>query len=215
MFKNTPQVRAAEYRAGSVNEEARTAEFVISSEAPDTYGTVFLSTGWQLDRYNRNPVVTFNHLDHHQDPDVIIGTSEVRLEDGKLMAVVTFEDAENNPLAEKIFRKVKAGILRGASISAYPHEGRWGEKDAGENPDMIYFTRAELMAWSIVTVQSNPDAIARNMQSLDEIKKELNPTTNNQQPTTKEEQRTTDNQQPEKETLSRFEAQVLINENSI
>lgn len=213
MFKNTPQVRAAEYRAGSVNEEKRTAEFVISSEAPDTYGTVFLSSGWQLDRYNRNPVVTFNHLDHHQDPDVIIGTSEVRLEDGKLMAVVTFEDAENNPLAEKIFRKVKSGILRGASISAYPQEGRWGEKDAGENPDIIYFTRAELMAWSIVTVQSNPDAIARNTQSLDEIKKELIPVIDAEEVTGK--QRTTDNEQPEKETLSRFEAQVLINENSI
>lgn len=214
MFNNAAQLRAAEYRLGSVNEEKRTAEFVISSEAPDTYGTVFLSTGWELDRYNRNPVVTFNHLDNHADPDMIIGTSEVRIDDNKnLIGVVTFEDAENNPLAEKVFRKVKSGILRGASIWAQPHEGRWGEKDAGENPDTLYFTRSELMAWSIVTVQSNPDAVARSVAGLETIKKELVPVIDEEEVTG--EQRTIDNQDNEEKTLSRFEAQVLMNQNSI
>lgn len=208
MFKNIPQTRAAEYRADSVNEEARTAEFVISTEAPDTYDTVFLSSGWDLERYKRNPVVTYQHMDHDSNPDLVIGTSEVYVDDEKrLIGKITFENGEDNPLAEKVMRKVKNGILRGASIWAYPHEGRWGEKAAGENEDMIYFTRQELRAWSIVTVQSNPDALARNAESLDTIKKELKPIA------IAEEKRT--DKDEENKTLSRFEAQVLINENSI
>lgn len=208
MFKNIPQTRAAEYRADSVNEEARTAEFVISTEAPDTYDTVFLSSGWDLEQYKRNPVVTYQHKDHDSNPDLVIGTSEVYVDDEKrLIGKITFENGEDNPLAEKVMRKVKNGILRGASIWAYPHEGRWGEKAAGENEDMIYFTRQELRAWSIVTVQSNPDALARNAESLDTIKKELKPVA------IVKEKRT--DKDEENKTLSRFEAQVLINENSI
>ncbi len=173
MLKNEQQFRAAEFRADSVNEEARTAEFVISTEAVDTYGTVFLAAGWELERYNRNPVVTYQHKDNSDNPDLVIGTSVVRLEDKKLIATMTFEAAEDNPLAEKVFRKVKNGILRGASIHAQPFDGRWGEKDAGEDADVLYFTRTELRAWSIVTVQSNPEALSRNNEDLENIKKEI------------------------------------------
>lgn len=214
MFKNVPQIREAEYRAGSVDEKKRTAEFVISSEAPDTYGTVFLASGWDLERYKRNPVVTYQHKDHDANPDLVIGTSEVFLEEKRLIGRITFESGEDNPLAEKVFRKVKNGILRGASIWATPHEGRWGEKAAGEDPDMIYFTRHELMNWSIVTVQSNPDAVARNAQSLEEIKKDLvcHPERSEGSVEAVEgEQRTA--QSEENNTLSRFEAQLMINEN--
>jgi hypothetical protein len=208
MFNNTAQSRAAEYRANSVDEEARTAEFVISTEAPDTYDTVFLSSGWELEQYKRNPVVTYQHRDHDSNPDLVIGTSEVYVDaEKRLIGKITFENGEDNPLAEKVMRKVKNGILRGASIWAYPHEGRYGEKAVGENVDMIYFTRQELRAWSIVTVQSNPDALARNAESLDTIKKELKPS-----PIIPEKR---NDQTTEKITLSRFEAQVLINENSI
>lgn len=207
-----PQTRAAEYRADSVDEEARTAEFVISTEAPDTYDTVFLSDGWDLKRYEKNPVVSYNHKDHDANPDLVIGTSEVFVDDQKrLIGKVTFEAAEDNPLAEKIFRKVKNGILRGASIWADIRQGRWGVEKDGENPEMVYFTEMELRAWSIVTVQSNPDALARNAENLEELKKEIT-TDNTRSPSGAEGTESEGN--TENRGLGLFDAQLIINQNS-
>lgn len=151
--------------------ENRQAEFVISTESPDTYGTVFRIDGWNLDRYKNNPIVCYNHKFDSSNPDDVIGTSELRIEDNQLIAVVTFESEEDNPLAEKVFRKVQNGTLRMASINANIHEARWGNFDDGENPDYLYFTNQELLEWSIVSVGSNPDALKRNTDFINEFKK--------------------------------------------
>lgn len=150
--------------------ESRTVEFVISTEAVDRHGTVFTLGGWNFDYYNTNPVVFYVHNSYSSDPDMVIGISEIRIEDEEVIAKLTFEDADINPLAEKIFRKVLAGTLRMASVGAYPHEARWGVAEDGENPDVLYFTRQDLLEWSIVPIGSNPDALKRNSESLEEIK---------------------------------------------
>jgi len=176
MNKIIAQERLAQFRSGSFDEAKRTAEFVISSEAVDTYRTVFFSDGWNLKRYEKNPIVTYQHRDQDGNPDLVIGTSEVFLDDNKrLIGKITFEDGEDNPLAEKVFRKVKNGILRGASIWANPEEYRYGNAEAGEDPEVVYFTRSELISWSIVTVQSNPEALARNATGIDAIRAALVP----------------------------------------
>lgn len=152
-------------------KENRQAEFVISTEAVDTYDTVFKIDGWDLERYQRSPIVFYNHKSWSDDPDMIIGTSQVRIEDNQLIAIVTFE--ENNPVAEKVWRKVQNGTLNMASIGANPIEWRWGNFDKGENPDVIYFVRQELLEWSIVPVGSNPDALKRSVENLAEIRQTL------------------------------------------
>lgn len=151
-------------------KEKRQAEFIISTEAVDTYDTVFKIDGWDLTRYQRNPVVLYGHKSYSDNPDMVIGTSEVRVEGNLLIGVVTFEDAEVNPLAEKVWRKVQNGTLNMASIGANPIEWRWGDFDKGENPDVFYFVRQELLEWSIVPIGSNPDALKRGIESLEEIR---------------------------------------------
>lgn len=151
----------------------RQAEFVISSETEDTYGTVFKIDGWDLTRYEKNPIVIYHHDQFSSNPDVIIGTSEVRREGNQLIARVTFEAAETNPLAEKVFQKVKNGILRMASIGCSVQEYRYGDFDQDENPDVLYFTRMQLLEWSIVPIGSNPDALKRSQASIQEIKDSL------------------------------------------
>ncbi len=160
----------------NVDEESRTAEFVISTEALDTYGTVFKAAGAVLDRYQKNPIVTYQHEDWSRDPDDVIGTSELRLENNQWIARATFEDLENdmNEKAEKIFRKVKKGTLRMASIIAAPIEGGWGVSELGEDPDAYYFRKWELYSWSVVTHGSNPEALKRSVEALEEFK-EKNP----------------------------------------
>lgn len=152
-------------------EEKRQVEFVISTEAADTYGTVFELGGWSLERYNRNPVVLYAHRSQSDNPDMVIGISEVRIDGDELVGVITFEDAALNPLAEKVFQKVKAGTLRMASIGADIHEARWGDSEKGENPDVLRFTKMDLLEWSIVPVGSNPDALKRSADTLEDIKK--------------------------------------------
>lgn len=202
------QIRFGQFRANSVNEENRTVDFVISTEAEDSYGTIFKADGWDLERYAKNPIVTYQHRDFSDNPDMVIGTSAVRVEENQLIATLTFEAAEDNELAEKVFRKVKSGILRGASIRADVEEYHWGNFDEGENPEVLYFTRQALLSWSVVTVPSNPDALSRNAAAMDAIRSAC-PKPN-----------TADNQPPEhtentNKTKSRFEAQISINKNLV
>jgi hypothetical protein len=53
---------------------------------------------------------------------------------------------------------------------ANPRAGRWGEERAGEDPEAIYFTDQELLEWSVVTVGSNPEALKRESQTIEEIR---------------------------------------------
>lgn len=156
----------------SVNEEERTAEFVITDEAHvDTYRTVFKADGAVLERYNSNPLVTYQHEDWSKDPDMILGTSELKREESKWVAVVRFEDLENdlNEVAEKVWRKVKKGTLRMASILARGIEGSFGVSELNEDPDVFYFRKWELYSWSVVTHGSNPGAVKRSTEEVDWI----------------------------------------------
>lgn len=152
-----PEIRA-------IDEEKRQVDFIISTEMRDTYGTVFTLDGWNLSRYERNPIVTYMHDDFSSDPDMVIGTSEIRFEEGAMIARLTFEDPEEtkNEIADKIWRKVKAGTLRMASVFADVLDGNWGERSKGQDPDTFYFTKQELYSWSIVTHGSNPGALKRS-----------------------------------------------------
>lgn len=168
---NKPVIREAVIRALSDdNKSNREAEFVISTEAEDTYGTVFKISGWDLKRYEQNPVVFYAHKSYSDNPDMLIGTSTVRIEDNQLIAIVRFESAEINPVAEKVWQKIQAGTLRMASIGANPKKGHWGDEKLGENRDTIYFDETELLEWSIVPIGSNPEALKREAQTIEEIR---------------------------------------------
>jgi len=197
---NKEILRNVEMRAESFNEEERSVEFVISTEARDSYGTVFLMSGWELERYQNNPVVLFNH--DAREVDSVVGYSEVRIEDGKLIGKVYFEDAELNPLADKLYRKIKAGTIRGASIRAGVLDARMGDKAKGEDKETLYFTRQELMEWSIVTLNSNPDAVARNQKTIEELREQVKPETETETTEGKKEVR-----------FDVYEAQSIINQN--
>jgi HK97 family phage prohead protease len=153
------------------NKNNREAEFVISTEAVDSFGTVFKIAGWDLKRYNNNPIVCFQHKANSDNPDMILGTSTVRFEDNQMIAVVRFEPEAINPLAEKVWQKVQAGTLRMASIGANPKKGHWGDETKGENRDVLYFDESELLEWSIVSMGSNPEAMKREVATMEEIEK--------------------------------------------
>lgn len=196
---NITQHRMVQVRNVDTSPENRTYEFIISSESPDSYGTVFTAAGWDMTRYASNPVVCWNHRSHSDDPDDVIGTSEVFRDGDQWIGRVTLETG--NEKADKLKRKIDNGTIRGASVGALVHEGEWGDKERGQDPDTLYFTRQELIEWSIVSAPSNPDAVKRNRENIDTAfaKAQSQP------------------QQPQEQTvrkLDEFEAVYLYNKNN-
>jgi len=163
-------------------EDTRTVEFVISTSDKDRHNSIINTASWDLENYNRNPIVGYQHnvygggICHKADPDDIIGSSRVFEENGKLIGEVTFEPAEENALAEKIFRKVLRGTMRSASVGFMPktdekgRDGQWGSKEDGEdrngvNPTFRYNDGQELIEWSVVNIPSNPKAQVKALRS--------------------------------------------------
>lgn len=163
------EYRYAELRAIPPDvEQSRTVEFVISDETKDRNGTRLLLDRWELENYEKNPIVGYQHnlygdLCSPPNPDDIIGKSVVYKEGKQLIGKLTFEPAELNKQAEKIFQKVIFGTLRMASVG-FIGEGRMfgkGDEAEGRENQTEYFKRQELLEWSIVNIPSNPSASKR------------------------------------------------------
>lgn len=117
--------------------------FKVVTGAVDRHGTVIDAAGMDLAPYRRNPVVLFNH-----DYDKVIGRAPgIALQGGEIVAPVVFDDAD--PFAAAILRKVEAGYLSGASAGFIVHKEERGR-----------ILQSELVEFSVVTVPSNPDALA-------------------------------------------------------
>jgi HK97 family phage prohead protease len=143
-----------------------TAEFVISEPRIDRHGTIIRADGWELENYQRNPIVLYNHNSHSDNPDNVIGTGEVYMEGDKLIGKVTFEPEDVNPLSAKIEKKVKRGTLRAVSVGFIPKKGHWGKKDLGEKEDVFYFDSQELLEFSIVDIPSLPSAVKKSIDTF-------------------------------------------------
>jgi len=152
----------------------RTALFVASTEARDRHNTIITLDAWskRLQRFNDNGIIAYQHHTSAGwmestpfDPDYIIGTGRAYIEGKSLMCEVTFEKSETNPLADKIWNKVEAGILKAMSVGFIAHDGHWGDPDEGEDSGTFYFTDVELVECSIVNIPSNYEALKRDLST--------------------------------------------------
>lgn len=143
-------------RAEKVSE--RVFQFVISDESVDRHRSVIKLDGWKLDNYRNNPIVAYQHDTFSSNPDSIVGKGEVFQDGGKLMARVTFEPEGDNPIADKLVKKIDFGSINATSVGFNPMEWSKGERSAGEDPDLVYFRSQDLLEFSIVHIPSNPNA---------------------------------------------------------
>lgn len=153
-----------------IDLEARTVEFVASDSSVDSDGTVIPADKWDLKRYEKNGVVGYMHDVYGDswvkasDPDDVIGYAKAWVEDDKLIAAVTFEPAELNPKADKIFRKIQFGSLNAVSVGFdKTAPGHWGNEDDGEDPDVYYYNGQELLEISVVNIPANANAVRRSI----------------------------------------------------
>lgn len=155
------------------SEESRTFTFIASDNSKDSHGTVVPVDKWNLERFNSNGVIGYQHdLYYSSNPDNVIGKGHAYIEDDLLLVDITFEPEEINPLAEKIYQKVKFGTLKAVSVGFAPtSKGHWGEGDEapGEKNETYYYDGQELLEVSIVNIPSNANALKRGMFTDEEI----------------------------------------------
>jgi HK97 family phage prohead protease len=194
-MEQTISIIEGEVRALSDNvEETRTVTFVASTSTKDRHGTVLNQKNWNIKNFNSNPIIGYQHnvyggdMCNAPDPDDQLGSARAYLETVKrgeeeeeqLMVDITFEPAEINPKAEKIFRKVLHGSLRAVSVGFSPmrnDDGKTGEMRDGT----FHYFGQELLEVSVVNIPSNPDALKRSFRdstanALSYISRSLNKT---------------------------------------
>lgn len=155
-----------------IDVEGRTVEFVASDSSIDSYGTVLPADKWNLKRYEKNGVVGYMHDVYGDswvkaaDPDDVIGYAKAWVEDDKLVAAITFEPAELNEKADKIFRKIQFGSLNAVSVGFAPTAaGHWGSENDGEDPDVYYYNGQDLLEISVVNIPANANAVRRSIDA--------------------------------------------------
>lgn len=163
-WQESPEIR-------KIDEESRTVEFVASDNSVDSYGTVIPVDKWDLTRFASNGIIGYMHdvygasWTKSADPDDVIGKGEAWIEDDKLIVRITFEPADLNPRADKIFRKLQFGSLHAVSVGfRATKKGHMGDEERGEDPKVYYYAGQELLEVSVVNIPSNANALKRSIE---------------------------------------------------
>lgn len=168
-----------------INEDDRTVVFQISDASKDRHGTVLNMSNWNLENFNKNGIVGYQHDVHGggmcnaPNPDQVLGIGKAWLEDVNgemvLMGSVQFETEDINPLAEKIYKKVKNGTLKAVSVGFMPLVDEKGSRGRNgyinkegdiEDESTFYFYGQELLEFSIVNIPSNANALKRGLRDV-------------------------------------------------
>lgn len=132
----------------------RTVRFVGTTAQTDRDKSRLVMSGLRFDAYRKNPIISFNHKEDSEDPDVaVIGRSlgEEVFPD-RVEVVCQFEP--DNRTADKVLRKVLAGFLKGMSLTFQPlREHKEG--------NVRVIDEAEVWSFSVVPIPSNAGALAK------------------------------------------------------
>lgn len=142
--------------ARAIREEAREVDFVCSTEALDSHGTIISQKGWDFSRFATNPVVLFAHK---ADKLPVGHATRYVVDDDKLIATVRFSTERANPEAEKVFQSIVERSLRGISVGFWPLEYHFEVLSSGD--EILVFDRQLLLELSVAPLPSNGDALAK------------------------------------------------------
>ena len=169
---NNYLIRAVDVKSAAKDAEARKMTFVASDGTRDSYGTVLNPKGWDLERFNNNPIIGYQHkvyggMDDTQNPDNVIGKGHAYVDGDKLMVDIEFEPAEINELADKVWKKLQWGSLNGVSVG-FVSKGKGafgtGDQGPGEPNETYYYAGQELVEISVVNIPANPNALKNAMK---------------------------------------------------
>jgi HK97 family phage prohead protease len=139
----------------SIDEAARTVDFIASTDAVDTYDEIVDQGTWELDIYRANPVVLFAH----KSRELPIGKSvDVAVRNGRLECRIQFATEDMNPEAERVWKLIKGQFLRAVSVGFIPRDVRWEKRDG---KDVFVLYNNSLREISVTPVPANHEALAK------------------------------------------------------
>jgi HK97 family phage major capsid protein/HK97 family phage prohead protease len=134
-----------EYRTALAEVRGDDLEYVISDMTQDRHGTVLSPDAWNLSNFRKNPIALFNH-----NPNFIVGNWEkVRAEGDRLIGRLKLLPKGVSYRLDEIRAAVEAGVLRAVSVGFLPR-----------GPESDRLSKMELLEVSLVSVPSNPNALA-------------------------------------------------------
>lgn len=148
----------------NVNEEQRTAVFVISSGEIDRYGEIVDPKAFDdetIAAYMDNNVAlaAHQHAGFSGEPTVVGNWIQIWREGDKTYGEVKFD---TDDIGEKYWGKVKRGVMKACSIGFIVRAWEMREVGTGQNKRSVrVFTKIELLEISIVAVPANRQAIMK------------------------------------------------------
>ena len=135
-------------------DEGNVLLFAISTASEDRDSDTIDSEGWELENYQKNPVVLWCH-DYKEPP---VGKAlETWMENGKLRSRAQFPEESMNPFGYMVYQMYREGYLNATSVGFVPLEWTVNEERSGFMP--MDFKRQELLEYSAVPVPANPEAL--------------------------------------------------------
>jgi HK97 family phage prohead protease len=133
--------------------DRRQVRVVASTASADRVGDVIVQDGIDLTQYRKNPVVLWGH--DHDRP--IARCVDIAVAGGRLLATAQFPPAGADQDSDRVYGKIRAGIVNSVSVGFIPKEF---EPVNRRDPASGYrFTKSELLEFSFVAVPMNADAV--------------------------------------------------------
>lgn len=153
------------HKQTSADVDPGTLEYVMSDGSIDRMGDIIDPDGWQLTRFQKNPIALFGHSGGFP-----VGKwNDIRVEGGKLRGRLEFARPGTSPRIDEIRSLAEQGILRAVSVGFQPIPGQVEPLENSKRGGVRY-KQAELVECSVVSVPANPNAlqIARGLGVSDD-----------------------------------------------
>lgn len=126
----------------------------ISNESLNSYGTRVLTSGMNVEQYNRNPVLLYMH----ERGQVIGYVKDLKVEDGDVTGELVFDEATE--LSKRCKKQWEFGSLKMVSVGIDIVETSDDPKFLVSGQAAPTITKSKLFEVSLVDIGANDDAIA-------------------------------------------------------
>ena len=137
--------------------------YVISDSSLNDYGFRLLTSGADISRYLKNPVLLLMHersgKKYQDSPSLPIGiVEEIQIEGDQITGALWLD--ANDEFAVAIYNKLEAGILRMLSVGANPKEESVSPEHMLPGQTRATVTKWVMMEISVVDIGANENALA-------------------------------------------------------
>lgn len=142
-------------KSAKETEDGLELNFIISTATVDRDQDTIAVDGWELENYNKNPVVLWAH-DSRRPP--VARSLSTWVQDGALKSAAQFMTKDLSSFGHSVGQMYAKGFLNAISVGFRSQEAKWAV-DEENRPWGIDYFKQELLEYSCVPVPANPEAL--------------------------------------------------------